>query len=306
MTGRSENIAWPQKKRELYHNHFDSTIWNDFPFRNDDIIIGTYAKSGTTWLQQIISQLIFKGSEGIMVPEISPWLDMTLPPKEAKLAELEAQTHRRFVKTHLPVDALEYSPKAKYVYIARDGRDVLWSLYNHHSKMTPEFLGILNEMRPEGTDEFLAPTLEIRDYYLRWLEGDGEPYWSFWENIASWWAIRGLPNMLLLHYGALKDDMPGEIKRIAEFLEIDIEDATWEQILEHCSFDYMKKNAEHSVPLGGAPWEGGAKTFINKGTNGRWRDILTDEDIQRYEQLAIDRLGPECAQWLATGKVPAA
>ena len=46
---------------------------------------------------------------------------------------MEAQTHRRFVKTHLPVDALVYSPKAKYIYIGRDGRDVLWSLYNHHA-----------------------------------------------------------------------------------------------------------------------------------------------------------------------------
>ena len=46
--------TWPTKARELHNHHFDSTIWNDFAFRDDDIIIGTYAKSGTTWMQQII------------------------------------------------------------------------------------------------------------------------------------------------------------------------------------------------------------------------------------------------------------
>ena len=63
---------------------------------------------------------------------MSPWLDLRVPPKAVKLPLVEAQTHRRFLKTHLPVDALRFSPKAKYLYIGRDGRDVVWSMYNHH------------------------------------------------------------------------------------------------------------------------------------------------------------------------------
>ena len=118
-----EQIAWPQKKREMFSHHFDSTIWNDFKFRNDDIVIATYAKSGTTWLQQIISQLIFNGQEDLEVAEMSPWLDLRVPPPEVKMPALEAQDHRRFIKTHLPVDALVFSPNAKYIYIGRDGRD---------------------------------------------------------------------------------------------------------------------------------------------------------------------------------------
>ncbi len=102
-----EVLHWPQKTREIHSNHFDSTIWNDFKFRDDDIIIATYAKSGTTWMQQIISQLIFNGKEGLPVAEMSPWMDLRVPPKEVKLPEVEAQTHRRFVKTHLPVDVFE-------------------------------------------------------------------------------------------------------------------------------------------------------------------------------------------------------
>jgi aryl sulfotransferase len=98
----------------------------------DDIVISTYAKSGTTWVQQIVSQLLFAGEEGLEVARMSPWLDLRVPPKSIKLPAVEAQTHRRFLKTHLPVDALVFSAKAKYIYIGRDGRDVAWSVRHQH------------------------------------------------------------------------------------------------------------------------------------------------------------------------------
>ena len=141
----TDSIAWPQKTRELHNHHFDSTIWNDFQFRDDDIVIATYAKAGTTWVQQIVSQLLFNGEEGMEVAEMSPWLDLRVPPKQAKLPAVEAQSHRRFVKTHLPVDALVFSPKARYLYIARDGRDVVWSMYNHHATANDLWYEALND-----------------------------------------------------------------------------------------------------------------------------------------------------------------
>src|ERR671914_1377929 len=113
--------AWPRKTRELKSHHFDSTIWNDLQFRDDDIIISTYAKSGTTWMQQIVAQMMFGGDPNLEVASMSPWLDLRVPPKEVKLPLVEAQEHRRFLKTHLPVDALRFSPKAKYIYLGRDG-----------------------------------------------------------------------------------------------------------------------------------------------------------------------------------------
>ena len=119
---------WPKKIRELQSHHFDSTVWNEFRFRDDDIVIGTYAKSGTTWMQQIVSQLIFDGAEDLNVSGMSRWVDVRIPPRQEKLDAVEEQAHRRFVKTHLPVDALVFSPKAKYIYIGRDGRDVVWSM----------------------------------------------------------------------------------------------------------------------------------------------------------------------------------
>ena len=295
----------PQKTRELHNHHFDSTIWNDFQFRDDDIIIATYAKSGTTWVQQIVSQLIFSGADGLEVAEMSPWLDLRVPPKEVKLPVVHAQKHRRFIKTHLPVDALVFSPKAKYLYIGRDGRDVVWSMYNHHVNANGKWYDALNNTPGRIGPPIEKPRQNVRQYFLDWLDRDGHPFWPFWENIRGWWNTRDLPNVRMLHFASLKADMPLEIRRIAEFLEISIAPSHWDAIIQHCTFEYMKTNATKSVPLGGLFWDGGAETFINKGTNGRWHDVLTAKDIERYEQRARLELGEQCAQWLSTGTLPA-
>ena len=140
--------AWPRKTRELMNHHMDSTVWNDFNFRPDDIVVATYAKSGTTWTQQIIGQLVFNGDPSVAIHEISPWVDLRVPPKQEKLAALEAQTHRRIVKTHLPLDALVFDPQAKYIYIGRDGRDVVWSFYNHHRSANALFYQVISNCSP--------------------------------------------------------------------------------------------------------------------------------------------------------------
>ena len=295
------NIPWPLKTRELHNHHFDSTIWNDFKFRDDDIIIATYAKSGTTWVQQIIAQMLFNGAPDLAVAEMSPWLDLRVPPKEVKLPMVNAQTHRRMIKTHLPLDALVYSPKAKYLYIARDGRDVLWSLYNHHSNANQAWYDALNDTPDRVGPPIERPGADVRHYWREWLNGDGYPFWSFWQNIRTWWQIRELPNVMFFHFNDLKSDMPGQMRRMAEFLDIPVDETQWKNILEYCSFDWMKKNATKSVPLGGAFWDGGAETFINKGINGRWKEVLSQGESAEYEARALQELGPECATWLANG-----
>lgn len=289
----------PVKTRELHNHHFDSTVWNDFAFRDDDIVIATYAKSGTTWVQQIVSQLLFDGAEGLPVAEMSPWLDLRVPPAAVKLAALEAQTHRRFIKTHLPVDALVFSPRAKYLYIGRDGRDVVWSLYNHHASANDEWYAAINDTPGRVGPPIGPPQASLHRYYRDWLEDDGYPFWAFWENIRSWWQIRELPNVKLLHFNELKRDLPGSIRAISEFLDIPIDEAVLPKIVEHCSFDYMKANATASVPAGGAFWEGGAQTFVHKGTNRRWVDVLSADECAEYEARAEHELGVDCARWLA-------
>lgn len=295
-------VAWPRKTRELMNHHMDSTVWNDFKFRADDIVIATYAKSGTTWLQQIVGQLLFDGDPDVPIGEISPWVDLRVPPKEVKLVALEAQTHRRIVKTHLPLDALVFSPTAKYIYVGRDGRDVLLSFYHHHAAANALWYELLNDTPGRIGPPIGPPDPDIRRYFRAWLEQDGFPIWSFWENIAGWWAERHLRNVLLLHFNALKADLAAEMRRVAAFLDIDIAEARWPTVIEHCSFEYMKTHAAVVAPLGGAIFDGGGATFINKGTNGRWRDVLTPEDSAAYERMAVEKLGGDCARWLATGE----
>ena len=143
---------------------------------------------------------------------------------------------------------------------------------------------------------------DVRSYFNFWLESDGGHHWSFSENIRTWWAVRHLPNVKLVHFARLKADMEGEMRAIAEFLEIDVPAAKWPQVVDHCTFDWMKAHGEQVVPMGGAGWIGGAETFLHKGVNGRWKDVLSAAESARFEALMLERLGPDCARWLMTGE----
>lgn len=288
-------------RRELLNHHLDSTIWDDICLRDDDIVIATYGKSGTTWTQQIVGQLIFGGDPDVNVNAISPWIDLRIPPKPERLAMIEAQRHRRFLKSHLPVEAIRFDPHVKYLYCARDGRDVVWSYHNHHLNANALWYELVNDPQGRVGAPVSPADPDIRRYFRTWLEEDGAPFWPFWENVRSWWAVRDEPNVLMLHYSDLKRDLPGQILRIADFLGIEVPASRWNAIVEHCGFAWMKQHAERAAPLGGVCWDGGAGTFIHKGVNGRWQEVLSAGDVADYEARALAELGADCARWLAEG-----
>lgn len=291
------------KTRELHNHHMDSTRWNELELRNGDVIIATWAKAGTTWTQQIVSQLIFQGTEDVPTLDLSPWVDMRLFPWDEIRGMLEAQTHRRILKTHLPLDAIGLSPKVRYLYLARDGRDVLWSLFHHHCNFTEKFFEGIN-----GVPNLVGPPLgppatdDVVEYFHQWLDGES-PWWPFWSHVQSWWDVRDEPNVMLVHFNELKADMPGMIRKIADFLEIDVADENWPAIIDHCTFDYMKRNATKlSERFDESVFTGGLGNFINKGTNARWQQLLSSADIEKYESIAKENLSADCAHWLATGE----
>lgn len=295
------NDTWPRKTREFQNHHMDSTIWNRFAFRDDDVIVSTYAKSGTTWTQQIVGQILLGGDPEIRVAELSPWLDMRLPSEAEKFALLEAQTHRRFIKTHLPLDAFVFRPELKHIYIARDGRDIAWSMHNHAANFLPEVYDMLNTLPGLVGPPLERAETDVLKFFRRWLAEDGAPFWSLWENVRTWWEARHLPNVLMLHYADMKCDLPGTVSRIAHFLDVELDPDTFERVVLHSSFEWMKANADKAAPLGGTIFQGGASTFINKGSNGRWQQVLSAAESAEYEARALAELGPECAQWLASG-----
>src|SRR5262245_5132269 len=124
--------AWGDPPQIVRNHTLDSTRWFRFTSRPGDIMIATWAKSGTTWVQAIIAELLFKGCFEDSVNSISPWLENRCFPLEDMCQLLESQTHRRFLKTHLPATALPYREDMKYLFIGRDGRDAVWSWHNHH------------------------------------------------------------------------------------------------------------------------------------------------------------------------------
>lgn len=308
-TFANTTIPRSNRIRQYQNHHLDSTFWDDFEPRNNDIFVCTYLKSGTTWMQQIVAMLIFQGEDPpTPLSEMSIWVDNRLP-KEEKILLLEQQNHRRIIKSHLPIDAILFYPQCKYIYVGRDGRDVFMSLFNHYKNASEFYFEVVNNIPGRiGAPWPVCPDDPL-EFWKNWIskgwfewEKDGYPFWSFFDTIQSWWNYRHLPNILFVHFANLKKDLPGEIRRIAAFLDIEIEPNKFDTMVEKCTFEYMKKNPD-VVPAKGLGWKGGAATFMNKGTNGRWKDVLTAKDIEQYQAVVGQRLKPECAYWLETGEL---
>ena len=255
-------------------------------------------------MQQIVSQLLHEGDPNIPAGTLSPWVDLRLIPREAMLGMLDAQTGRRFFKTHLPLDALVWDPKLKYIFIGRDGRDMIWSMHNHFFNATPAFYAMF-ENAPGGIPGPLRPSADPREIFIDLIEDDTRPSlgWPFWSHIRGWWEARHQPNMLLVHFSDLKADLEGQMRRISDFLDIpDMPEEKFQAAVEHSTFNWMKAHAELiAPPQAEMAWTDGAKTFVNKGTNARWVDSLSEEDNARYISKAKEELGDDCANWLQNG-----
>jgi aryl sulfotransferase len=260
-------------------------------------------------MQTIVLHLIFQDLQPHPIREFSPWIDRRLEPLDELINQLEAQRHRRCIKSHLPLDGLPYFPQVKYIIVARDIRDIFMSMWNHYANFTPEFYELANNY-PGLVGEPLDPAPDdIRVFWEGWInrgkfawESQGYPFQSPLHHFQTWWDYRHLSNILLIHYNDLLADLPGEIRRIADYLNIAVSPEMLASIADAVSFSNMKTNAEQVVGIMGKSFIGGAQTFINKGTNGRWRAILTESDLDDYAAAVAREATPDCAQWLENGR----
>jgi aryl sulfotransferase len=301
-----------QPTQTYKNHHLNGGNWHDYVPRDDDIVIGTPTKAGTTWTQAIVANLIFPDGLPDAVSTLSPWLEARMLPKEAMLATLEGQTHRRFIKTHLAADGLPIHPTVKYIAVGRDGRDVLMSLWNHYKNYAEgTFKRIRERLIIDGGDgsEFPRAPDSIDEFWREWCtrgwfdgQGDGWPFWSELYIMQSWWELRSEPNVLLMHYSDMLADTRSAVAEIAQFLEIGLSSERLGEVVSTVSFDNMKNNSDTYAPFGGLPWKGGADTFFNKGTNGRWSGVVSEDNLALYDAASTRTLSAGCHAWVENGR----
>lgn len=305
-----KNANYPQLTR-IYQNHtLDSTRWKYYEPREDDVIISTSYKSGTTWMQTIVLQLLHLGEEVPAVMDASPWVDgRVLMPVEA-LQQALAQESRRCLKSHLPIDALPFYPEVKYIVVGRDARDVFMSWWNHYSNYKDEAYEDLNNTPGRHGDPIPHCPEDIREYWKKWMttgwfewESEGYPHSGNLYHTKTWWDFRHLDNILFVHFNDLLHDLEAEITKIAEFLQINASQDEIIAVAREVTFSAVKEHPEKiGDPAKAAEiWNEGINIFINKGTNGRWKEILTTEDLNLYDEKVNNLLQPECRRWLENG-----
>ncbi len=289
----------------------DSTRWEHYTPRDGDVVIATAWKCGTTWTQQIVSSLVFASPEPRPLVELSPWIDCRFALSIEKMRQvIEAQTHRRFLKSHLPFDGLPFYDQVRYIHVARDGRDQCMSAFNHHGALTRSWRESIGNLAGGPPGPFPPCPDDPRAYWRDWLtrgvqagETDGYPDLSFFNLETTFWKARHTENLLLVHYNDLKADLEGEMRRIAAFLSIEPAEALWPDLVEAATFDVMKRNGATLISQAAENFEGGANSFFYKGSNGRWRDVMTADDIALYDRVAAARMTPGLRRWIEAGRL---
>ncbi len=299
----------PQRTRTYRNSVMNGERWDRFEPRDGDIIITTSYKAGTTWMQGICAALVFQQPQPpVPQDELSPWIDANFAPIDEVISQLEGLRHRRYIKTHCPLDGARYYDNVKYIFVGRDGRDVFASMWNHWNNMTQESIDGLNNAPDRQGPELPYPPQEARPAFDTWLtrgsfdwERDGFPFWSHLHHAQTWWDFKHLTNILFVHFSDLKRDLDGEMRRISAYLGIPVDEAIWPDLLRGVSFDAMKTNAGKMAPGATQGLWKDAGNFFHKGQNERWRGLLTDAQSRRYEEMARQRLSPDLDTWLKHG-----
>ncbi|PRY57369.1 sulfotransferase domain-containing protein [Glycomyces artemisiae] len=285
-----------------YRSHDeDSRRWLSFPMRDDDIVISTRSKHGTTWTQMICALLVFQTPDlPAPLPELSPWLDWTITPVDEVHAKLAAQDHRRFIKTHTPLDGLPIHPAARYIVVARHPLDAAVSLYHQGSNLIRERIAELTGVPVPASKK---NRLSLHDWVVNWTRAENGPREDLdmlpgvMAHLGDAWARREEPNLLLVHYADLSADLEGEMRRIAAYLDIDVPESRWPALVKAASFAEMKANAEHRAPDPKGLMRSKV-AFFRRGTSGAAAELLASEELAAYEARVADLIPEDLSAWL--------
>ena len=301
--------ALPECSRAYITPVCDSTRWIKFKPRDGDIVVCTPPKCGTTWTQMICALLVH-GSSDLPKPltQLSRWLDRHTLPIEDQLAELEAQSHRRIIKTHTPLDGLPYYPQVRYVFCGRDPRDAFLSFVDHLGNVSPHAMADIN--RRMGVPEDQKMAIDANELFPLWCTTGSQP-WAYdgapfglpmLYMVETYWRYRHLPNLLFLHYADLTRDLDGEMRRTAAFLDIAIDEEKWPQLVEAASFLGMKRKAQEVAPDADLGEWRSCGDFFRSARMSAWQAALSPENQALYEDVNSKRVDPEMKAWAEHGR----
>jgi hypothetical protein len=280
----------------------DSGRWLGFPFRPGDIVISARSKSGTTWLQMICALLVFQDPHlPAPLTNLSPWLDWLIRPRDEVFAELAAQRHRRFIKSHTPLDGIPLDDRATYLVAARHPLDMAVSLYHQGSNLDRERIRRLTgQPEPDGPP---PPRRPLRDWLLSWIDRDSDPREEMdslpgvmW-HLSDAWRRRREPNVVLVHYDDLSDDLDGQMRRLATLLKITVPEDVWPRLVAAATFEHMRARADQLVPntLGVLK---DSRAFFRRGRSGSAGELLDDRELAHYRARATELAPPDLLAWL--------
>lgn len=286
----------------------DSGRWDEITIREGDIVISTPPKCGTTWTEMICALLIFQTAElSQSLDDIAPWVDMLVPSRAELRAAYESKSHRRFFKSHTPLDGLPVDDRVAYICVGRDPRDAAFSWLNHMANLN---IDVVSELVEAAAAAENRPATAAREH-LRGIPPDRPPYEQFlawvdnqeplgglaWlvTHLASFWEARTWPNVMLLHYDDLQADLSGQMRSLAEWLRVDVPADRWDELVTAAEFGSMSRRAGELVP--GPVWRDPSR-FFHKGTSGQWREVLDLEAERHYWKRVGELADPELVTWL--------
>ena len=305
------NQQLPQRTREYINDTLDSRHWDKVNFRDDDIVVCTALKTGTTWMLRILSLIIHQDLSVNSEVMKTPWPDYRfMASVDDAMAEMDSIEHRRFIKCHVPLDGIPYDPKVKYIHVARELHDAFFSLQNHWQILTEENLA----SKDKHSDKPFPRFEKAGDVHQRWhdwltkasfpWEKDGYPFWSMFSYSESFWPYRNLPNVLLVHFTDLLNDLEGQMRRVARFIGEDVPEDLWPNLADAATFESMKKDLKVLQPKFDKMFKGGGDAFMDK-SDGIWKDILTTEEDTAVYEARASQLDPELRRWIENGALVA-
>ncbi len=231
---------------------------------------------------------------------LSPWMDWLGVERDSVWAQLAGQRHRRFIKTHTPLDGLPFVPEVTYVVVARHPLDAAVSLYHQGENLDRTRI---RQLTGQPEPAVAIPRPPLRQWLLDWVDRGSDPEEALdslpgvlW-HLSGAWLRRHEPNVVLVHYDDLAADLEGEMRRLARVLEIEVADGTWPALVRAATFEQMRSRADQVAPDALGVLKNRSR-FFRRGSSGAGRDLLTSDELAQYTQRAA-RLAPaDLLEWL--------